>query len=156
VVQDPTIVARSAPLVDRVVTECLKKPEVKGAIRAALHARFTANPNFSIANVMDSIVSPGNRLYCFDTDRDLARELFRMREAQATGSPWTVKQVAELLAVNQRTVHRMAQRGELQAFRVAAAWRFLEHDILAWIERQKQDAEAAIKSDEHECGGEDG
>lgn len=51
----------------------------------------------------------------------------------------TVKQVAEMLSVNERTVYRMAQRGDLPAFKVAGTWRFLEQDIMGWIERQKQE-----------------
>ena len=44
----------------------------------------------------------------------------------------TVKQVAEMLSVNERTVYRMAQRGDLPAFKVAGTWRFLEQDIMGW------------------------
>ncbi len=49
---------------------------------------------------------------------------------------WTVRQVAEYLSVNERTVYRMAERGELPAFKVGDAWRFRRDDINAWIERQ--------------------
>ena len=52
---------------------------------------------------------------------------------------WTVRQVAEYLSVNERTVYRMAERGELPAFKVGDAWRFRREDINAWIERQHQD-----------------
>lgn len=55
-------------------------------------------------------------------------------------SALTVKQVADLLAVNERTVYRMANSGELPAFRVAGSWRFLEEDIGNWIEQQKCEA----------------
>lgn len=50
----------------------------------------------------------------------------------------TVKQVAEILNVNDRTVYRLVQQGELPGFRVSGGWRFLEVDILAWIENQKR------------------
>lgn len=52
----------------------------------------------------------------------------------------TVRQVAGLLSVNERTVYRMAQRGELPAFKVAGTWRFLQQDIEAWIDERKRDA----------------
>ena len=55
-------------------------------------------------------------------------------------SALTVKQIAGLLAVNERTVYRMANSGELPAFRVAGSWRFLEEDIRNWIEQQKCEA----------------
>ena len=50
---------------------------------------------------------------------------------------WTVRQLAEYLSVNERTVYRMAERGELPAFKVGDAWRFRRHDIDAWIDRQQ-------------------
>jgi excisionase family DNA binding protein len=59
-----------------------------------------------------------------------------------SGSPspaWTVRQVAEYLSVNERTVYRMAERGELPAFKVGDAWRFRREDIEAWIEGQQRD-----------------
>lgn len=57
-----------------------------------------------------------------------------------TPSPaWTVRQVAEYLSVNERTVYRMAERGELPAFKVGDAWRFRRDDIDAWIERQHRE-----------------
>ena len=52
----------------------------------------------------------------------------------------TVKQVAELLSVNERTVYRMAKSGELPAFKVSGSWRFMEDDIRQWIEEQKKRA----------------
>ncbi|MEM1022470.1 MAG: helix-turn-helix domain-containing protein [Myxococcota bacterium] len=55
----------------------------------------------------------------------------------------TVKQVAERLAVNERTVYRMANSGELPGFKVAGTWRFLEADIETWIEEQK--SKTAVK-----------
>ena len=58
----------------------------------------------------------------------------------------TVKQVAERLAVNERTVYRMANSGELPGFKVAGTWRFLEADIENWIEEQKSKT-AVKKSD---------
>ena len=65
----------------------------------------------------------------------------------------TVKQVAEMLSVNERTVYRMAQRGDLPAFKVAGTWRFLEQDIKGWIERQKQ--EGGGRRDSPRKGGRD-
>ena len=50
----------------------------------------------------------------------------------------TVRQVARLLSVNERTVYRMALGGRLPGFRVEGAWRFLEADIAAWVAQQKE------------------
>ena len=52
----------------------------------------------------------------------------------------TVKQVAERLNVNDRTVYRLAQAGKLPGFKVAGSWRFLAEDIDAWIEAKKSEA----------------
>ncbi len=49
----------------------------------------------------------------------------------------TVRRVAERLNVNDRTVYRMAQAGEIPAFKVAGTWRMLSADLDAWIEKQK-------------------
>ncbi len=54
----------------------------------------------------------------------------------------TVRQVAKRLNVNERTVYRMAQAGEIPAFKVAGTWRVLGVDFDAWIERQKAIATA--------------
>lgn len=71
-------------------------------------------------------------------------------------SALTVKQVADLLTVNERTVYRMANNGELPAFRVAGSWRFLEEDIRGWIEKQKREAKDAGNSTPEGANGEQG
>lgn len=64
------------------------------------------------------------------------------------GQALTVKQVAELLSVNERTVYRMANAGELPGFKVSGSWRFMEDDIRAWIEEQKKRAKDEPDSEE--------
>lgn len=49
----------------------------------------------------------------------------------------TVREVADLLSVDSKTVYRLAQRGELPGFKVAGSWRFMRGDIEGWIEAQK-------------------
>jgi excisionase family DNA binding protein len=49
----------------------------------------------------------------------------------------TVHDVAIYLKVDEKTVYRLAQRGELPGFKVANAWRFRRADIDAWIEQRK-------------------
>lgn len=48
----------------------------------------------------------------------------------------TVKEVAEYLRVNQRTVYRLAIERRLPGFKVGATWRFKRGDIDAWIAAQ--------------------
>lgn len=57
----------------------------------------------------------------------------------ASDSPaWTVRQLAEYLSVAERTVYRMAERGDLPGFKVGDAWRFRREDIDAWIDHQQR------------------
>jgi len=48
----------------------------------------------------------------------------------------TVKEVAQYLRVNQRTVYRLAVDRKLPGFKVGATWRFKRADIDAWIAAQ--------------------
>jgi excisionase family DNA binding protein len=50
----------------------------------------------------------------------------------------TVKEVADYLKVNERTIYRLATNGELPAFRVGASWRFRLNEIDKWISTQSQ------------------
>ena len=49
----------------------------------------------------------------------------------------TIKEVAALLKVGDKTIYSMAQNGELPAFKVRGQWRFSRKDLDAWIELQK-------------------
>ena len=48
----------------------------------------------------------------------------------------TVKEVAQYLRVNQRTVYRLAVDRKLPGFKVGATWRFKRTDIESWIAAQ--------------------
>lgn len=49
----------------------------------------------------------------------------------------TVREVAAYLSVAEKTIYRLAKRGELPGFKVAGAWRFQRPDIDRWIDEQK-------------------
>ena len=49
----------------------------------------------------------------------------------------TVKQVAEYLKVNERTIYRMAAAKNIPAFKVGSSWRFKQSEIENWISNQK-------------------
>ena len=57
----------------------------------------------------------------------------------------TVKDVALLLQVDEKTVYRLTQKGELPGFKVAGSWRFKQADMDAWVERQKTAVKASLK-----------
>ena len=44
----------------------------------------------------------------------------------------TVKQVAEYLQVNERTIYKLAQTGKIPCFKVAGTWRFWKREIDEW------------------------
>ncbi len=50
----------------------------------------------------------------------------------------TVKEVAQYLKVNERTIYRLATKGEIPAFRVGNSWRFKINEIENWMSEQSQ------------------
>ncbi|MBD1583426.1 MULTISPECIES: helix-turn-helix domain-containing protein [Alteromonadales] len=50
----------------------------------------------------------------------------------------TIKEVAQYLKVNERTIYRLAASGELPGFRVGNAWRFKQSDLATWVAKQTQ------------------
>jgi excisionase family DNA binding protein len=58
----------------------------------------------------------------------------------------TVKQVADYLKVNERTIYRLAAHSEIPAFKVGNSWRFKRSDLERWIAEQQADqARASFK-----------
>lgn len=49
----------------------------------------------------------------------------------------TVRDFAGLLAVDEKTIYRLAQQGKLPGFNVACTWRLQPQDIQGGIEAQK-------------------
>ena len=56
----------------------------------------------------------------------------------------TVRDVAAYLSVNEKTVYRLAQRGELPGFKVAGAWRFRPEDLEGWVQNQKVEPNGGV------------
>ena len=52
----------------------------------------------------------------------------------------TIKDVATLLKLADKTVYSMAQQGELPAFKVRGQWRFKRADMDGWMEERKSEA----------------
>ncbi len=65
----------------------------------------------------------------------------------------TVRDVAEYLNVNAKTIYRLVQRGELPGFKVAGAWRFQRADIDEWINSQKNESGAGAPQGQREAAG---
>lgn len=65
---------------------------------------------------------------------------------EQTTPAMTVREVATLLAVDEKTIYRLAQQGKLPGFKVAGTWRFQLQDIHGWIDRQKTASQTRAKS----------
>jgi len=50
----------------------------------------------------------------------------------------TLPEAAKLLKGGDKTIHTMAQKNQLLAFKVRGQWRFKRVDIEPWIEQQKE------------------
>jgi excisionase family DNA binding protein len=48
----------------------------------------------------------------------------------------TVKDVCELLKVNQGTVYKLIKEGRIPAFKIGTDWRFLRDRIVRWMFEQ--------------------
>ena len=61
----------------------------------------------------------------------------------------TIKEVADYLKVHERTVYRLAAKGEIPGFKVANTWRFRREDIRQWIDARTTSPEKLGKSGDH-------
>ncbi len=50
----------------------------------------------------------------------------------------TVRDVAAILNVDEKTIYRLATKGDLPGFKVLGSWRFQRLDLEAWIDSKKQ------------------
>ena len=55
------------------------------------------------------------------------------RSSPVFESPWTAAQAAQFLKIHPRTITRMAQLGEIPAFRIGTHWRFLPSSLDSWM-----------------------
>ena len=49
----------------------------------------------------------------------------------------TVQDVAAFLNVDEKTIYRLAQKGDLPGFKVLGSWRSQKADLESWIGRKK-------------------
>jgi excisionase family DNA binding protein len=60
----------------------------------------------------------------------------------------TIREVAALLKIGEKTTYTMAQSGQLPGFKVRGQWRFRRADIDQWIARQVDRAAEDAGSDQ--------
>lgn len=59
----------------------------------------------------------------------------------------TIKEVADFLKVNERTVYRLAAAKKIPAFKVGNAWRFKKIEIDKWIAEQSSQRKEGWNAD---------
>ncbi len=57
----------------------------------------------------------------------------------------TVRNVAAFLNVDEKTIYRLVQKGDLPGFKVSGSWRFQRPDLEAWIAERKDHAAGGKK-----------
>lgn len=66
--------------------------------------------------------------------------------ARMTDEILTIREVAELLKINEKTAYKLASAGKLPGFKVGGSWRFERQEIANWIKRkveeQRRDSKA--------------
>jgi len=60
----------------------------------------------------------------------------------------TVKEVAEYLRMNQMTIYKMAQKGEIPAFKIASNWRFRREEIDEWLNQKAKFKKSVLVIDD--------
>lgn len=59
----------------------------------------------------------------------------------------TIREVAELLKINEKTAYKLAAAGKLPGFKVGGSWRFERQEIARWIKRKVEEQQGGNGSD---------
>ncbi|MCC7428678.1 MAG: helix-turn-helix domain-containing protein [Alphaproteobacteria bacterium] len=51
----------------------------------------------------------------------------------------TIREVAELLKINEKTAYKLAADGKIPGFKVGGSWRFDRQEIASWIKRKVEE-----------------
>jgi excisionase family DNA binding protein len=51
----------------------------------------------------------------------------------------TIREVADLLKINEKTAYKLAAAGKLPGFKVGGSWRFERREIASWIKRKVEE-----------------
>jgi excisionase family DNA binding protein len=51
----------------------------------------------------------------------------------------TIRELAQYLKVNERTIYRLVSVKKIPAFKVGGSWRFRQSDVDTWIEENQTD-----------------
>lgn len=59
----------------------------------------------------------------------------------------TIREVAELLKINEKTAYKLASAGKIPGFKVGGSWRFDRQEIASWIKRKVEEQQKGHGSD---------
>jgi excisionase family DNA binding protein len=59
----------------------------------------------------------------------------------------TIREVAELLKINEKTAYKLAADGEIPGFKVGGSWRFDRQEIASWIKRKVEEQQRGNQRD---------
>jgi excisionase family DNA binding protein len=59
----------------------------------------------------------------------------------------TIREVADLLKINEKTAYKLAAAGKLPGFKVGGSWRFDRQEIANWIKRKVEEQQRGNGSD---------
>jgi excisionase family DNA binding protein len=51
----------------------------------------------------------------------------------------TIREVAELLKINEKTAYKLAAEGKIPGFKVGGSWRFERQEIANWIKAKVEE-----------------
>jgi excisionase family DNA binding protein len=60
----------------------------------------------------------------------------------------TIRELAELLKINEKTAYKLAAEGKIPGFKVGGSWRFERQEIANWIKRKVEEQRKGGKSDD--------
>lgn len=59
----------------------------------------------------------------------------------------TMREVAELLKINEKTAYKLVSAGKIPGFKVGGSWRFERQEIANWMKRKVEEQQRGTGSD---------
>ena len=59
----------------------------------------------------------------------------------------TIREVADVLRINEKTAYKLASAGRIPGFKVGGSWRFQREEIGNWIKRKVEERQQGKNSD---------
>ncbi len=65
----------------------------------------------------------------------------------------TIREMAELLKINEKTAYKLALAGKIPGFKVGGSWRFERQEIADWIKRKVEEQQTRAVGMKAGAGG---